>query len=531
MNPYNCESDKIMNKKQYSILISAAMLVGSGWADEVKKPNLILIMADDLGYGHFAANMSDYTIDELNPEFFERDRQLKIPPYDAELAVEYARLSTIQLDRLAKQGVRMTEAHVAMSLCAPSRSALMTARYPQRYGGYSNWDVERSGLPDGETTLVPALKAAGYTNGMIGKWHLQSMENPEHEDNKWQHPFRQGFDYYMGYNSSTTRYIEPSHWYRGYENVPPKEIPYTTDVITEEALAFVEKNAEGPFFLYLCHNAPHGPYNERPPEKYMSEFNSGDERMDIYNGIVKAMDVGIGRLMDKLEELNIADNTVVVFLSDNGPGGSRWTVLPGAGAFRGMKGHLWQGGLRVPMVVRWPARLKGGTEYHGLISAMDIMPTFLKLANAQPPEGVELDGRDFMPVLTGQSTEPIHEHLFFAGQHSDFWGLKGYWSLGNHIPENRGLGKDVPDNRSKDPSGWAVRQGDYMLRYWGEPNRLELYNVKDDKGEKVNILSPEHAARVAAMKQAYREWFTRVREPNVYSREQWKKLIPDGMKR
>lgn len=500
--------------------VLAGMVTASACAlavPEKQQPNLILILADDLGYGHVSANMQDYSLEELNPAFFERDQKINEEIYDPQLALDFARLSTKNIGRLAEQGIRMTDAHVAMSLCAPSRCALMTARYPQRFGGYCNSDVARDiGLPNGETTLVPALKEAGYATAMIGKWHLQSMAKPVQEDKKWQHPLKQGFDYYYGFNNSTSRYIEPSHWFNGYKKIGKAQIPYSTDVLTREALGFIERSKEQPFFLYLAYNAPHGPYHERPPEKYMSEFNSGNKRLDHYNGIVKAMDDGIGQIMDRLAELEIDEETLIVFMSDNGPGGSRFAVLPGAGAFRGMKGHIWQGGLRVPMIMRWPGKIKPGTQYNDLISSMDVMPSFLAAAGATPPAGVELDGKNVLSALTENAQEPIHQQLFFAGQHSEFWGLEGQLSYG----------KRIPDTRGSDPAGWAVREGHYILRYWGDSDSFELYNVVKDPGEKINVISPEHAVRVAAMKKAYADWFADKKQANVYDPDRWKQLVP-----
>jgi uncharacterized sulfatase len=494
------------------------MLSSDGYKG-IDRPNIIVILADDLGYGHFAANMVDYTIEDLNQHYIERDINNGDEVYDIDKAMEAARESTRYISKLAAEGVRLTNAYVPLPLCAPSRCAFITARYPQRYGGYCNTDVgSKVGLAVSEYALPQALKEAGYTNGIIGKWHLQAFEGEGKEGSEKQHPLKRGFDYYFGFNHSGTKYWNSDRLYRNYDKV--EDADYTTDIFTREAVGFIEKNKDRPFLLYLAYNAVHGPLHEGAPEKYMSRFNSGSWMVDNYNAYMAAMDDGVGAVLDKLQESGIDEKTLVIFFSDNGPGGNRWVPLPAAGPLRGCKGHIWQGGLKISMVARWPGVLKAGLVYRGLISSMDILPTAIAISGSKLPEGAKkLDGRNMLPALQGKSREPVHETLFFAGQNSDFWGLKGPWAI-------KGLKKSDVDDRGNAPVGWAVRKGDYMLRYWGDSDSYELYNVVKDKGEKNNIIGQKYVKIVEQMKQEYKKWFAEMTEPNKMNKDRWRQLIP-----
>ncbi len=481
-----------------------------------KKPNIVVILADDLGYGHFAGNMEDYTTDQLNQLYIERDVVNKAELYDIDKAMAAARKSTRFMTKMAKEGVRMSDAYVPLPLCAPSRAALMTSRYPQRFGAYCNEDVgHKVGLPTDEYALPQALKDNGYTNGVIGKWHLQQFGGGT---NPAQHPLKRGFDYYFGFNHATSVYYNPNHIYRNYEKVELDK--YTTDAFTEEALEFIDRNKDNPFFLYLAYNAVHGPLDKLAPEKYLSRFDTGNERVDNFNAYVAAMDDGIGAVMDKLEELGIDDNTMVVFFSDNGPAGYTKVVLPAAGPLRGQKGHIWQGGTKVSMVAKWPGVIPAGKVYRGLISSMDIMATAVEISDSTIPDNVKLDGRNFLPAIQGRTKKPVHEMLFFAGQHCDFWGIKGpFGTLGQNWKE--------VDNRGNAPVGWAVRKDNLMLRYWGESESYELYDVVKDPDESDNIYGQKYGDEVKEMKQAYKKWFSQMKEPVNMNKEKWLQLLPD----
>ncbi len=481
------------------------------------KPNIIVILADDLGYGHFAANMDDYTKDHLNRLYIERDVVNNDDLYDIDKAMAAARQSTRYMTQMAREGVRMAEAYVPLPLCAPSRAALMTSRYPQRYGAYCNEDVgHKVGLTTDEYVLAQALKHNGYTNGIIGKWHLGQFQGNV-STNPAQHPLNRGFDYYFGFNHSTSVYYDPDHIFRNHEKV--KLDKYTTDAFTEDALDFIEKNKENPFFLYLAYNTPHGPLDKDAPEKYLSRFDTGNHRVNNYNAYVAALDDGIGAIMDKLKETGVDEKTMVVFFSDNGPSGYNKVVLPAAGPLRGQKGHIWQGGTRVSMVARWPKTLPAGKVYRGLISSMDIMATAVEISGSEIPADVKLDGKNFLPAVQGKTKKPVHDMLFFAGQHCDFWGIKGPFGT---------LGQDwrKVDDRGNSAVGWAVRKDNLMLRYWGETQNYELYDVVKDPGEKNNIYGEKYKSEVKEMKQAYKKWFSQMKEPVNMNKQKWQQLVP-----
>ncbi len=483
----------------------------------VKKPNIVVILADDLGFGHFAANMEDYTTDQLNQLYIERDVVNKEDTYDIDKAMNAARKSTRYMTQMAKEGARMSDAYVPLPLCAPSRAALMTSRYPQRFGGYCNEDVgHKIGLTTDEYALPQALKDNGYTNGVIGKWHLQQFGGGT---NPAQHPLKRGFDYYFGFNHAGIPYYNSDRIYRNYEKVELAK--YTTDAFTEEALGFIERNKENPFFLYVAYNAVHGPLDKPAPEKYLSRFNTGNERVDNFNAYVAALDDGIGAILDKLKTLGIDENTMVVFFSDNGPSGYRKVVLPAAGPLRGQKGHIWQGGTKVSMAARWPNVIPAGNVYRGLISSMDIMATAVAISGSAIPQKLKLDGRNFLPAIQGKTKTPVHDMLFFAGQHSDFWGLKGPFAI-------KGANWKDYDDRGNAAVGWAVRKGNYMLRYWGDSQRYELYDVSKDPGETHNIFGDQYEAEIKEMKQAYRQWFAQMKEPVNMNKQKWLQLVPEN---
>ncbi|MFI4910837.1 MAG: sulfatase-like hydrolase/transferase [Sedimentisphaeraceae bacterium JB056] len=489
-----------------------------------RKPNIVLILVDDLGYGHFGANMADYTAADLNMEYVQRDIDNGDPTYDIDKAMEAARESTKHLTAIASEGVRCSEAYVPLPLCAPSRAAIMTGRYPQRYGTYCNLDVGyRIGLPLDEYCLANVLKDVGYTNGVIGKWHLQQFDIPKYvkdpERRKKQHPLKRGFDYYYGFNHSTSVYYNPDHWYRNYEKVQVKQ--FTTDAITKEAIDFIEREKDNPFFLYVAYNAVHDPLFEDAPEKYLKRFDLGSHRANNFNAYVAALDDGIGSIMNKLKTLGLDKDTLFVFLSDNGPAGDREVPLPAAGPLTGNKGQLWQGGVKTPMIVRYPRRLPAGKTYRGLVSSMDILPTAIAAAGSKIPLELNVDGKNMLPALNNGDFD-VHEELFFAGEHCNYFGLYGKSARKDAKEE------DI-DVRGSSPVGWAVRKGDYMLRYWPHLERYELYNVVKDSSEKNDLLKNSDGSyekMLHQLKQNYKQWFSQMKRPVLSSDKHWDDLYP-----
>lgn len=335
------------------------------------QPNIIVIMADDLGYGGIGC----YGNTEI---------------------------STPCLDSLAAGGLRFTDFHANAPVCSPTRAALLTGRYQQKSGLegviYVRGETRATGLDTSETTLAEVLKEAGYQTGMMGKWHLGY-------DQKY-NPVYHGFDEFYGYRSGNIDYH--SHydnagiydWYHNLDTISEKG--YVTDLITKHAVEFIEKNQESPFFLYVAHEAPHVPFQGRDDPAYRfpgQEFpylGIVEDRHRAYREMVEVMDEGIGAIHKKLEALNLEENTLLFFISDNGG-------LRGYGhndPLHGAKGGLYEGGHRVPAIAYWPGTIMPGTS-DALLMTFDLFPTCMAIAGMDRAADLDLDGTDFLPVLMG----------------------------------------------------------------------------------------------------------------------------------
>lgn len=321
------------------------------------RPNVVLILADDLGYGDLGC-------------------------YGA------TNYRTPELDRLASQGARFTQFNTPAPFCAPTRTALLTGRYPLRAGLPVNPTpdgrpvADRLHLPTSERLLPELLRQAGYATGMIGKWHLG------HAEPAWRPPAR-GFDDYLGILYSND--MRPVRLWRQNEVVEYPVVQATlTRRYTDEALAFIERHRERPFFLYLAHAMPHKPL--AASEDFFRQSGAG-----LYGDVLSELDHSVGRVLAQLETSGIAERTLVIFTSDNGPwfGGS-------TGGLRGMKGTPWEGGLRVPCLVRWPESIPAGTRVDALAATMDLFATVLSATGVAPPNDRTSDGVDLLPVMRGE---------------------------------------------------------------------------------------------------------------------------------
>jgi arylsulfatase A-like enzyme len=435
----------------------------------------MLIVADDLGHG----DLSSYGGDVPTP----------------------------RIDSIASGGVRFTDGYVTAPVCNPSRAGLMTGRYQQRWGQEMNNQSEppegapRASLPRTETTLAAELKSRGYATAAIGKWHLGMDAG--------YHPLDRGFDQFFGL-ANGVRYVDPSwpgvHIFGGTEAFDSAEPPlneaefyaratvirgrqpakleeYLTDQLASEGIEFIERHREHPFFLYLAFNAPHGPL-EVTDEYYQRFPQFKDERKRINAAMLSALDDGIGRVLDKLDEIGAAENTLVVFVSDNGAPEYEDADGRRNAPFTGHKRNLYEGGIRVPFMLRWPGRVPAGKTYPEMVSTLDLMPTLLAAsgqeeppaaaATAQPPAsgesrpGAALDGTDLLPFVSGARSGPPHDVLF--------------WRTG--------------------PNG-AVRQGQWKLLLAGDVVRL--YDLAKDPAEE-HDLSAENRALVDELRAAWSRW-------------------------
>lgn len=375
------------------ILCFCLVLVGPNIdAQNKSKPNLIVIMADDLGYADVGFNGCK-----------------DIP--------------TPNIDRIANEGIRFDEGYVSFPVCGPSRAGFLTGRYQDRFGFTTNPSIDPNnpiaGLPIEEETMAQVLKKANYNNAIIGKWHMGT--------NAVFHPLERGFDYFYGFLSGGHNYFPEKltlnnlsevkrkwQWYstKIIENKAPVEIKeYLTDALSNAAVNFIDKQIKDnqQFMLYLAYNAPHTPL--QADEKYLSRFpNIEDKKRKTYAAMVSALDDGVGRVLDALEKKDLDEDTIIVFLSDNG--GARNNASDN-GPLRGLKGDLFEGGVRVPFAIRWKGVIPEGNSYKNPVSSLDIMATIVAQTNVKINPERPLDGVDLIPFLTGKNNGAPHDYLFW----------------------------------------------------------------------------------------------------------------------
>jgi len=419
-----------------------------------ERPNFIVVFADDLGYG----DLGCYG----HPKF-----------------------KTPNLDRMAAEGVRLTDFYVPMPYCGPSRASILTGRYPFRHGLVGNPfpdgnpRADMLGIAASEITLGEALQAAGYTTGCIGKWHLG--HKPQF------YPHRHGFDEYFGILYSND--MRPVELIDGEQVVEsPAVQALLTKKYTRRALQFIEKNRSRPFLLYLAHAMPHKPL--AASEDFYKKSGTG-----LYGDVIAELDWSVGQLLSKLKQLALDERTLVIFTSDNGPwfGGS-------TGGLRGMKGKSWDGGIRVPMIARWPKRIPPGRECNEPAGTIDIFPTFAKLAGAAVPDDRVIDGKDIMPLLTSDAPSP-HDGLLAMTGPRVMTVRSGKWKLHVHAPghwptsiiENKNW---VDPRRPDGVTILAPREQYSPDAYPGvlggvSPREMMLFDVQTDPAEQHNVAA-EH---------------------------------------
>jgi len=437
-------------------------------------PNVIVIMTDDLGYVDVGFNGS-----------------IDIP--------------TPNIDRIAHQGVKFTNGYTSYSVCSPSRAGFITGRYQQRFGYERNTQYRPNdpnmGLPQSEKTIPEVLGQVGYTSGVIGKWHLGA-----HISN---HPLNRGFDFFYGHLGGGHRYfpeeltIEDSYSindeplsYRTWimrDHKPEKTDEYLTDEFSNEALKFVEKNHKGPFFLYLAYNAPHGPLQSTP--KYLDRFDHiKNNKRKTYAAMVSAVDEGVGRLLDKLETLEISENTMIFFLSDNG--GPEPKNGSNNGPLREGKSSIYEGGNRIPFAMQWTREISP-MVYEYPISSLDILPTIATLTDAPLPADRPLDGVNIIPFLKGEKQGRPHQTLYV---------------------------------RKFDDDLYSVRDGDMKLVTKKKNSIKELYDLENDLGEENDLANffPQEVNRLDSLRKA---WDAQLINPiflGLIHTERWLKRLKEN---
>ena len=424
-------------------------------------------------------------------------------------------VQTPALDHLAAEGVRLTQCYAGSCVCAPSRAALMTGRYPHRTGAIDTLEgrgLDRLALR--EVTLADRLKAAGYTTGLIGKWHLGALD-PRY------HPNARGFDEFVGFRGGWSDYYQ---WRLDYNGVVRQaDGRYLTDVFTEEAVGFIQRHHAGPFFLHVTYNAPHFPLQVPDEEadlfRRMGRFAAG---VSLIYGMNRRMDAGVGRLLEELERQGVAGDTLVLFTSDNGPqfgGQGDACTTRDNGLLNGAKGSVFEGGLRVPAIVRWPEGLAGGRETHAFVHFTDWFVTLLAAPRLTPPPEPALDGHDVLPVLRGERGEVPPRR---------FW----QWNRYTPVATCNAAMRDGPWKLIRPTIGEAMALAaadlelDHRLKYQPEgitdivrdpqperdvppPAAPLLFHLEDDPYEQHNRADacPE---RVAAMQGELDRWFASV---------------------
>ena len=450
--------------------LAVAMVVAA--VSAAARPNVVVILADDLGYGDIGANGG-------------------------------TTIATPHIDALAKRGVRLTQGYVSHPVCSPSRAGLMTGRYQQRHG----WEFNpagrdrTAGMSTEEQTLADVMRTAGYRTGLVGKWHLGSQ--PQH------HPVNRGFDEFFGMVEGGSIYIDadvpgveswgsprigrPNKIIRGLDQEVAVD-EYLTDRFTNEAVDFIGRHARVPFFLFLSHKTPHTPL--QATARYLDRYRHvEDVATRVYAAMVASLDDSVGALVSALEHEGLRDDTLIVFLSDNGCAGYVANACSNA-PLRGFKRYFHEGGVRVPFIVSWPNALPEGGVFPHVASSLDLMDTFLAAAGQRE---VSEDSVNLIPYLDGTDIGAPHDYLFWRSGPN--WAVRDErWKL---IRYNRTdfTRQDLDRSGRLQPpeGGWpdGSPQGQVTL----------LYDLTNDPGETVNYAA-SRPAEVERLTRAWTEWST-----------------------
>ena len=487
------------NNKIGALILSGLTAVSLTHAKEAtsnKKPNLVLVFVDDMGWGTFSPNIVNFTKDDLNKEFISKH----VKDYTIEEAFDAAKRAMPNIEKYTNEGVRFTNAYVTANVSAPSRAGMLTSSYQERYGLYIIPDAEK-GLPDNILYMPQVLKSAGYTNGFFGKHHNGGEKIDElHTCTQGQHPLDRGFDSFFGFNYHSTEYYNSGILFQNKRHVECSE--YLTDKLTEEAVKFIGDNKGKPKLVYLPYNALHAPLNAPAPSKYTQRFQYASKSLNTYASYTAAIDDGIAVVMQKMKDIGELDNTVLIFMADNGAPGNGQATLPKNGPFTGFKGQDFQGGFRVPMFIWYGNKIKQGLVCNQVVSSMDIFPTFFDIANVELPKNQKVDGISLVPLIQGKSSKEVHESLVFMSQHAENWGMNGI--------------KD----QSICKGSFMVRKGDYVLRFIPDSNAFYLNDLSNDRAEKVNLIT-KYPQKAEEMKIIFRNWFSEMKTPNEWKPQLW----------
>lgn len=488
--------DKDM-KKGKKAFMEAAQPVTDG---SKRPPNVVILLCDDLG-------------------------KYEVSAYGSET------MSTPHIDAIGKEGVVFEEGYVTAPTCAPSRAGIMTGRIQNRYGFETQlmefyptnmieflsgkflvntgdfvmdskprfpyeWQVHKQGVPPTEINLAEILKSYGYATGITGKWHLGSSKHHAPED--------RGFDYQYGFHGAFSWFTPEEHWNdvinhyhesfsakyqwqngrngEGAITVNGKEIreeKYLTFAIEDQAKSYIEEHKDEPFFLYCAFSAPHVPF--QAPVEYFCKYDYvEDHNKRVYYSMISALDDAIGRIHDKIKELGLEENTIIYLLSDNG--GATYTHATDNGPLKGGKLTQFEGGINVPFMMKWKGVIPAGTRYAEPVSSTDIYATSVLNAGGKLPQDRHYDGVDLIPYILGKMDGEPHPQLFWRADHI-----------------------------------WAIRDGDYKMILSTKFGWAEMYNLKTDKSEKIN-LKDDMPELFEAIKKKHEEWQTELPEKPMWPR-------------
>ncbi len=440
-----------------ALFFAAVVLAFTTLSFGQKPPNVVFILTDDQGYADLGCYGS---------------RTIKTP----------------RIDQMAAEGVRFTDFYVAANVCTPSRAAILTGCYPQRVGmgeipqveGEKSWKTRvlypgaRFGLNPNEISMAKLLKSRGYSTALIGKWHLG--------DHKPFMPLDHGFDYFFGmlYTNDTPGIV----WTRNNENLPgPVDQTTFTDRYTDESIKFLRENKDKPFFLFLSHTMPHVPI-------HVAERFKGKSKGGLYGDVIEALDESTGKVLDELKTLGLEENTLVIFTSDNGPWLSKGEHGGLATPLTHGKGSSYEGGQRVPCIVRWPGKIPAGKVCDEMAVAFDFYPTIAKFCGAEVSTDRKIDGKDISDLLFAkEGAKTPHEYFVYYNGNRMHGVRSGKWKL-------------------KIPTTLAEEYGDYAkLEHPEMIMPRALFDLESDPGEQKNVIKdhPEVAEKLQAMIEAARE--------------------------
>ena len=449
-----------LTRRNFITTTAAALLAGqaTSFASGIgRRPNVIIFVTDDQGYGDLSLHG--------NP-------QLKTP----------------HLDSVAKDGTELTRFYVC-PVCAPTRASLMTGRYNYRTGAIDTYLGRTMMYPD-EFTLAEILRNAGYRTGIFGKWHLGDDYPLRSMDQGFEESLvLRGGGLEQPGNVPHDGYFDPILQHNG---EPQKCYGYCTDIFTNAALEFIEGARHQPFFAYIATNAPHTPLEV--DEAYVAPFKAmglDDTTARVY-GMVANIDENMGRLLSKLKALDLEQDTILIFLTDNGPQQERYNA-----GLRGLKGSVYEGGIRVPCFIRWPRSVPSGERLDRIAAHIDILPTILEACGVETPAGLSLDGRSLLPLLRGRREDWPDRALYFQ------------WHRGDEPELYRNC--SVVTQRYKWLAGPASG-----LEPDARGRKQEIFDLHEDPGEQKD-LSPNHQELVQTMRERYEDWFYEVSSTRGYA--------------